>query len=268
MNIFHDLYKLYRRTFLATIQSFRRCWMIAIVVAIYVIGWQVIMGLVRPLGMLGGLILGIVNAFIIGSLLALVEQSIHGARRISLSDIQGSIGQYFWDVIGLLFLLMVPVWLLEQGMQGNPNGRFITMAIFLLGFILLNPALEIIYQVRGNSPLEIIKESYEFVLENWIEWFVPIALILAPLGFQIFFVLSSRIGRGAGLHFMELMFIPITVLNSWLQYFGVSEGVSMVFLIVFVPPFAILMLMFRGHLFSALHGTTRRSRLFREKSSE
>lgn len=242
--------------------------MIALVVIVYAAGWLVIMSVASTIGMLGGILLGIANAFIIGSILSLIEQAVKGARSISLSDIKGSFGQYFWDVIVLGFILMIPVWVLEQGMHANPNGQLITMAIFLLGFILLNPALEVIYQVRHDSPLDIMKESYEFVLENWIEWFLPIAIILAPLGFQIFFIFSSRIGRAAGLSFFELISIPIMVLGSWFQYLGLPGKFSGILPLLLAPPLAVLMLMFRGHLFSALHGTSRRGRLFREHTMD
>ena len=257
------LIQLYRQVCSATLQSFLRCWMITIAIIVYAIAMILMASMVGGFGMVGGLLLGITNAFIIGSILTLIEQAVQGARSISLSDVQESLGQYFWDVIGVGFILWIPVWAIEQGMQANPNGQLIATAIFLLGFILLNPALEVIYQVRHDSPLDVIKESYEFVLENWIEWFLPIAIILAPLGFQIFFELSSRIGRAAGLNFIELIFIPVTVLASWFQYLGLPGEFNGLLLLLVAPPLAVMMLLFRGHLFSALHGTSRRGRLFR-----
>ena len=156
-----------------------------------------------PLGMIGGFLLGAVNALLVGATLSLIEQSIRQARAITFQDIVSSVGHYFWDVIGIGFILWLPLMALDLSMQTNPYGQLISYVTFLLIFLLLNPAPEIIYQVRHDSPLEVLKTSYEFVLENWIEWFLPFAVILipivlSPMGLQSFFSLSSRVGRGSG----------------------------------------------------------------------
>ena len=132
-------------------------------------------------------------------------------------------------------------------------------------FILLNAAPEVIYQVRHNTPLDVLRESYEFVVENWIEWFLPIAVVLAPLGLTFFFDLSSRVGRGAGLNFFDLLFIPLSVLANLLSRLGVPSGINTILVVLLTPALAVLILMFRGHLFSALYGSSRRQRLFRAR---
>jgi len=217
------------------------------------------------LGMIGGLLLGIVNALLIGATLSLIEESVKSSRTISFHDVGGSFGHYFWDVIGVGFVLWLPVWALENGMAANPYGPFLTSAIFLLAFIVLNPAPEVIYQVRHNSPLDVLRESYEFVLENWIEWFLPLAVILAPLGITFFFQISSQVGRGAGLNFFDLLLLPGAVVSFWFQKMGVSEGVSLVLALLLTPLLTVFILMFRGHLFAALHGSTRRQRAFKAR---
>jgi hypothetical protein len=138
----------------------------------------------------------------------------------------------------------------------------------LLLFILLNPAPEVIYQVRHDSPLDVIRESYEFVLENWVEWFLPLAVVIAPLGLSFFFGISGRLGRGAGLDFFQVLVLPFTLLTAWLGYLGLPETVSSGLVLVLTPPVAVAMLMFRGHLFAALHGSSRRQRFFRGQGQE
>ena len=88
------------------------------------------------------------------------------------------------------------------------------------------------------------------------------ALVVAPLGLTFFFGLSSRVGRDVGLNFFDLLLMPGTVLAGWLSHLGVPSGLSMLLVIVLTPPLAVLMLMFRGHLFAALRGTSRRQRMF------
>ena len=139
------------------------------------------------LGMLGGFLLGAANAYAVGTLLSLLEQAVLSPRRMTWEDIWNATGQYFWDVITIGFIIWAPLQFLEVGMQSNPYGAIIVSAVFFLLFLLLNPIPEIIYQGRLGSPLDSLKESYEFVLENWIEWFLPFALILAPFGLSFFF---------------------------------------------------------------------------------
>lgn len=220
-----------------------------------------------PLGLAGGFILGAVNALLVGATLSLIEQSVLQARALTFRDILDSFGRYFWDVIGVGFVLWLPLMALDMSLQTNPNGQLLSYAILLLLFLLLNPTPEVIYQVRHDSPLDIFKTSYDFVLENWIEWFLPLTLVLIPIvlstmGLESFFSLASRIGRGAGLDFYQLLIFPFTVVESWLDYLGLPASVSWYLVLGLTPPIAIAMLLFRGHLFASLHGSSRRARQF------
>lgn len=263
--LFSHIFRLYREAARSTGRSFTRGW-IAIIAVIIFSGLMVLATMVSaPLGIAGGLLLGAINALLIGATLSLIEQSVKGMRSLGIQDVLGSFGRYFWDVIGVGFVLWVPLLLLDAGMNADPYGGFIATAALLLVFILLNPAPEVIYQTRHDSPIEVMKASYEFVLENWIEWFLPFALLLAPLGLSFFFSLSGRLGRGAGLDFFQVVIVPFTLLTAWLSYLGLPEDVSAVLVLVMTPPLAVAILFFRGHLFAALSGSTRRQRRFQDR---
>ena len=265
-NIVTVTLRLYADAFRATVRSFTRGWMSAVAVTIFA-GLRVVASQVASgLGILGGFLLGAVHALLIGATLSLIEQAVMGSRVLTFQDIWDSFGHYFWDVIGVGFVLWLPLLLLEKGMAANPNGALLSAAVLLLLFILLNPAPEVIYQVRHDSPLDVLRESYEFVLENWVEWFLPLAIIVAPFGLSFFFGLSSRLGRGAGLDFFQVLILPFTVLQAWLNYAGMP-GTTWV-LLVLTPPVAVAMLMFRGHLFASLRGSSRRQRLYRERFAD
>ena len=264
--IIHATVRLYQEALAATVQSFTRCWLITIAVVMFAALMVLVTSVAASLGMLGGFLLGAVNALLIGATLSLIEEAVRRPRRLLFQDIWASFGQYFWDVIGVLFVLWIPVMILERGMAGNPNGPFVTSAVLLLLFILLNPAPEVMYQVRHDTPLDVMKESYEFILENWIEWFLPLVLVLAPLGLTFFVGLSSRLGRAAGLNFFEFLLLPAEVLITWLRYLGLPGQAGWILVILLTPPIAVLMLLFRGHLFAALHGSSRRQRLFKARS--
>jgi hypothetical protein len=258
---------LYQIAFHKTGQSLVRGWMT--IVAVVGFGFLLMLAsqIASPLGMVGGFLLGAVNALLVGATLSLVEQSIRHARALTIKDLAASVGHYFWDVIGIGFILWLPLMALDLSMQANPYGQLISYGALLLLFLLLNPAPEIIYQVRHDSPLEVLKTSYEFILENWIEWFLPFAIILIPIvlsptGLQSFFSLSSRVGRGAGLDFSQVLVLPFTILAGWLDYVGIPSSVGWYLGLLFTPPLAVAMLLFRGHLFASLHGVSRRQRRF------
>ena len=265
--ILAETVELYRSAFRKTGESLARGWMTMVAVVGFGLLLVLASQIASPLGMIGGVLLGAVNALLVGAILSLIEQSITHARVLTLHDIVDSVGHYFWDVIGIGFVLWLPLMVLDMSLQANPSGQLLSYAVLLLIFLLLNPAPEIIYQVRHDSPLDVFKTSYEFVLENWIEWFLPFALILipivlSPMGLQSFFSLSSRVGRGAGLDFFQLLVLPFTILGSWLDYVGIPASISWYLGLLFTPPLAVTMLLFRGHLFASLHGVSRRQRRF------
>lgn len=263
-----DLYKTaLRRTW----QSLRRGWIIIVVVIGFLFLLMLARQLAAPLGMAGGFLLGAVNALLVGATLSLVQQSISYARALTVKDVFDSFGHYFWDVISVGFVLWLPLMALDMGTQNNPNGLLISYAVMLLIFILLNPAPEIIYQVQHDSPLDVFKSAYEFVLENWIEWFLPIGLLLLPLvaapnGLSSFFLLSRRVGRGAGLDFSQILLLPFTILGSWLSSFGVDPELAQYMMLLFTPVLAVSILLFRGHLFALLYLSSHRQRQFASQS--
>ncbi len=258
---------LYRQALRATGRSIVRSWVTVAALFGFALLFLGAARIAAPLGMAGGLLLGLVNAALVGATLRLIEQSLSGTRTIQAADVPESFGHYFWDVIGVGFVLWLPLMALDMGVQSNPYGHFVSSAVMLLLFILLNPAPEIIYQVRHDSTLDIFKASYEFVLEHWIEWFMPFVLLmlpvlLSPSGLREFFDLSRRVGRGAGLDFLQLLLLPFTLVGGWLSYAGIDPDAQWIVLLLLTPLVTTAIMLFRGHLFALLRSSTRRQRLF------
>jgi len=258
---------LYRQALRATGRSLTRSWITIVALIVFAFMFVGATRVAAPLGMAGGFLLGAVNALLVGATLRLIERSLSAARTIQFTDVTESFGHYFWDVIGIGFVLWLPTMALDMGMQANPYGQFFSSTFLLLLFILLNPAPEVIYQVRHDSPLDVFKTSYDFVLEHWIEWFLPFAVlilpvVLSPSGLREFVAISSRGGRGAGLDLFQILSLPFTLVGGWLSSVGIYPDVQWLLLLLLTPPVAIAILLFRGHLFALLHGSTRRQRLF------
>ena len=262
----HATIRLYQQSLLATLISLQQSWILIPVVMIFALGLVLITALIGQLGMVGGLVLGAANALVIGATLSFTEEAIRGGRRLQWRDIPQGLGHYFWEVISVGFVVWFPLLFLEMGLQTNPYQPLIATAIFFLIFVLLNPVPEVIYQSRKGSALEIIQESYEFVLENWIEWFLPVAMALAPFGLSFFFQISSQAGRRGGLDFWSLITLPFTVLSQWLSLLGISSNTSFILVLLVTPLATVFMLLFRGHLFATLHRSSRRQRMFQSRT--
>lgn len=259
--------QLYQQALRGTIKSLTRSWRLVAAVMLLALAMFAITGVATSFGFLGGFLLGAANAFSMGMFLALVEQAVMSTRTMVWTDIWNSAGQYFWDVITIGFMIFVPLQILELGMQAHPYGPAIVSGVFLLVFLLLNPVPEILYQHHYGGSLDTLKESYEFILENWIEWFLPLALVLAPFGFTFFFMISSQGGRLIGLDFFQLLRLPFSILTSWFLYLGMSATFASVLVLLLTPLGMVCMMLFRGHLFAGLHGSSRRQRLFQAKSN-
>ena len=120
-----------------------------------------------------------------------------------------------------------------------PNGALIFGLIKIALYILLNPLPEFLYQTR-TSGIELLTASYNFIVENWIEWFLPNVLMTV-----------------AGFYVLQALGIVTAGLPGFLQLFVIALGFGLCLTYFMV---------FRGFLFAELHGTTRRSRVFRYKS--
>jgi hypothetical protein len=146
---------------------------------------------------------------------------------------------YLWDLITISFILWIPMRLAGMALATVPNGLLIYFCIQIALYILLNPVPELIYQSR-TSGLELLSASYNFIVENWIEWLIPNILL--------------AIGGYALLRLFESLLFG---LQAFIQLFLYSFGLGL---------FLTYMMTFRGFLFAELHGTTRRSRIYRYKA--
>ncbi len=79
---------------------------------------------------------------------------------------------YIWEVITIGFILWIPTWALATSLASLPNGALIFFLIRLCLYIILNAVPELIYQSRASG-LELIGASYNFIVENWLEWLIP-----------------------------------------------------------------------------------------------
>jgi len=203
---------------------------IVLLPAFFIIG-----ALLWPLGFVGGILMVFVRAALISCYLYFTGEVVSQSR-VRISEFGRSIGTYLWSVVNLYFVLWIATFLLNLALRTNPRIAYLSEQLFsLASLILLNPAPEIIYLRGTYGGMATVQRSVAFVQQNWIEWFAP-NLPLAALAYLV----------------RDILYPAYTLTP----------------LIAAIPIGALfqLAMVFRGHLFLALDGSTHRQRMFRYRS--
>jgi hypothetical protein len=196
--------------------------------------------LAAPLGWGAGLVLGAVVAAL-GSCYLYFLGELVGNAKVQLAEFGKSVGAYFWSVANVLFIYWIASLLLDKVLSGSLQIRGADAALYWGAVVLLNAAPEVIYRNHTYGGLATIQRSVEFLQGNWLEWGVPNVLLLGGLW------LFQRDGRW--------------VLASTLGYVGVVLGSILLGGLLHV------VMVFRGHLFVALDGSSHRQRMFRYRTA-
>jgi hypothetical protein len=238
MQIFQATLWLYVRAFKRSLECVRKNWIVSFAPVAYGVGLTIVLSLVAPLGIVGGLLYSFAQVACASSGLYLVKNMVESGKA-DFNDFLNGFTAYLWELMTLAFILWIPMRLAGEVLAASPNGALIFLLIKLGLYILLNAVPELIYQTRTTG-VELISSSYNFIVENWIEWLVPNILLLL-----------------AGYYLLEAS-APL--------FFGLPAFLSL-FLYSFLIGLGLTYLMsFRGFLFADLHGTTRRSRIYRYRA--
>ena len=194
--------------------------------------------LAAPLGIIGGIVMGVVLAACASSGLYLIENVVRMGKA-SLQDFARGFSVYIWDILTIAFIFWIPMRLLAQFAYTTPNGPLLYLGVQILLYVIFNAVPELIYQGRVSG-LALLSASYQFIVENWIEWLLPNLLVGV-----------------AGYLLRNLVYQLVTPLPFFLKYFLVEAAFGL---------FLTFLMIFRGLLFAELNGTTRRSRVYRYKA--
>ena len=216
-------------------ESVRKNWVVSFAPVIYGIVLTVIGMLVAPLGIIGGLLYSLASSACVSSALYLIKNMVESGKT-DVNDFLSGFTAFIWEVITLSFILWIPLRVAALGLDSLPNGALLYFLLKLGLYIILNAVPELIYQSR-TSGLELIGASYSFIVENWIEWLLP-NLLFGFAGFYLLDIVESYL---FGLPGYLQLFLYAFIFGLGLSYF----------------------MTFRGFLFAGLHGTTRRSRIYR-----
>jgi hypothetical protein len=247
--------RLYQQAALETWERVSRGWWISLLPFLYGPLFFLTAIFVSPLGLIGGLILGLVLAVCASSYLYFIAGAVQGSR-MSLRDLPESWRPYLGSVITILFFLTIVQYTLEFLLPyGAPGASEIRQVINLALLILLNPVPEIIYQGRSEG-FNILQESFDFLRNSGVEWFLPLV----------------------ALALFSTFLLPVPILTAPLQIGrltfpalaggGLLPGSPVDLLWAVLSAFILFVLMvFRGLLFRSLANSTRRQRVFRSRFS-
>lgn len=252
MSILQDLLMVQKNTMKRSIKSFKTSWPIVFtgivytfinIVALYLLSFL----FTGILSIVAGLITAIISSSLISNYLYLLYNAIH-FNRITISAFKDGFTQYLWKVYGIFFIGWVASYVLSIVTDlGGASGMPISAIVNLLILILLNSLPETIYQ-KYYSPPESIKYAFDFIRENWLNWFVPNIILFAAIylvtGRLILDMFTTHLAMGFDLDAM-----------SFIRY------------IIGQTLFSFTMI-YRGHLFDLLSTSTRRKRMFMNRLYE
>jgi len=210
-------------------------WVVSFAPLVYAAGLSLVGSILGPFGIIGGVLFNLARLACISSGLCLIENMVRMGKA-DFDDFLKGFSTYLWELVQISFILWIPLQVLAMVLASTPNGGLIYFLIKIILYILLNPVPEFIYQTR-SSGIELLSASYNFIVENWIEWFLP-NIIITVVGY---FLRNALSVVTLGLPGFVRLFIVNFGFGLCLTYF----------------------MLFRGFLFAELHGTTRRSRVYR-----
>jgi len=212
--------------------------------------------LLSPFGTVGGFVMGLFNALLVGWYLALVSILVLQKRRVGLDDLKEQMGSHFSDVMSVLFIF----WLVGLVLFSAPTS--IHVVVVVIANVVFNPAPELIYQGRNNS-LGLLQDAASFMQSNWPEWLLAHVVGYAAI-IPFYWLLTGGVDLSGGLSILQ-MFGPwfgFTAAGAWafVGLTNIQSGILAVVGGVGLTVFCHAFLLFRGHLFHRLSRSSRRSR--------
>lgn len=185
-------------------------------------------------GLVGGILYGLALDAIYSAYLYFLGEVVSGSK-VSVNDFKRSFGAYFWSVLNLAFIWYVGRLILGMLLRG-PSEVQLMMATTAIAVIAFNAAPEVLYQKGTSGGLQTLQESWRFLKENWLPWFIPNAVLIVCL-----------LGMMAA-----VMYLPVLLLLGMALVLG---------------PLAHLAMVFRGFLFAALSRGSHRQRMFQYRNA-
>lgn len=244
--------QMYRQATVDTWTRIQRNWWVGLLPFLYGFILILVASFVGSLGMVGGFIFGLISAMCTSSYLYFLAGMVNG-QRVVLSELGESWRPYLSPVITVLFFLFLVQLTLSLVLPPVESSQDVAFFVTLILLVILNPIPEIIYLGRSDG-FGMLQESFDFLRENWMEWFLPLVFFtVLSLGIPLPVASPLRVGQ---------LSFSFTGIQSLL-----SGSLESLLWNVFGAFIFLALMVFRGLLFRTLFGTSRRQRIFRSRLS-
>lgn len=244
-------FRIYLKALKDSLLSFKKCWRYLIFhLLIVVVSYLMLFVASLFPGMAGGFIMGLFLAFAVSCYLASLISAFNSEQKSFKTLLQeGAV--IFSPVINVFFCFFLINLLLSSFKQFQGLILFANLIIA----IVLNPIPEIIL-LRPASITDMFSDSFEFIRDNILEWFLPIFVLLLSISFinvdmakRILFSFSTD---------NPLRLIEFLVMNLSLL---ILKPFSLLILVI-----TYYILLFRLYLFHSLSNSSRRKRIYSERN--
>ncbi len=246
---------LYYRNLKKSLLSLKQCWII--IPASFAL-FVLFIFLSQSLSLFGSMAGGFILAILADLALSFYYRWIYVVirdKKISFNELIQFDKQLFFKIIGISFFLWILQDLFIYGFSKGVQKDALFLPLNLIVVILLNALPETTYLEDGDAAYSFSK-SVEFIKENWIEWFIPIVLMLSPL--LAFYSPKFLLLNLAGLN---LLLPGFSLATTW-SYLPTYSYLLMLFTFILAHWFMI----FRGFLYQELSTTTKRKRDFQARA--
>jgi hypothetical protein len=150
-----------------TIRTLGRTWWALATLFVSSLLLGVVGAVAGRLGIAGGFLYGMASALVAGAYLALLAVGVLHRRPVRLIDVKEAFGRHFWDVVSVLFVFWIASLVL-----GLAHSDVILIVATFAAWVAFNPVPEAVYQ-GGSRSLALLADAGRFVLDNWVEWYLP-----------------------------------------------------------------------------------------------
>jgi len=226
--------RLYGRCLTQALGGIRKSWW-TLGLPMLLLAARVLIGIpLGALGLVGGFIFGFAMAAL-GSCYLYFTGGTVAMQKMTFGELRKSFLVYFWSVIGLFFVIWIANLLLGTVLARNPQGATISTALNLVALVALNPAPEVIYSKGTRGGIDTITTC----CASWVRTGSSVR--------------AEPAGAGRGVLGVD----PRPRVPARRARHPSRRAGGALFHVFMV---------FRGHLFQELDGSTHRQRMFRYRN--
>ena len=203
-------------------------------------------------GMTGGFIIGAIQLAMLMYFYTWIRAAVNGDK-VGFKELLECDFALFFDILSVAFILFIFRYAVGLLIQGMDVDYILILIQFVIVFV-FNSVPEVIYLGRVES-VEALKESALFTRDNLLEWYIPLLILVAPI---LFITPIGVLGVVATSEELLPIMVVVQCWDSLGQYYGrILEFFGLIL--------GIWYMLFRGSLYQALTGSTRRQRIYQSK---